>query len=79
MIKQIRSSVKYFKKSNFASAHLRLARVKFSVKRGLKSIGKTRFGGLYHSGESLRQNLKPIRHLSTEKTITVPVSVTSLQ
>lgn len=67
VIKQIYSSVKYFKKSNFASAHLHLTRVKFSTKQGLKSISKTQFGGLYHSGESLCQNLKPIHHLSTKK------------
>ncbi|TDL27053.1 hypothetical protein BD410DRAFT_482841 [Rickenella mellea] len=49
-IKNLRRTVKYFKKSTFASAHLRIRRKKLKIRRGLKSIGKTRFGTIYHSG-----------------------------
>ncbi|KAG1743283.1 uncharacterized protein EDB91DRAFT_1081218 [Suillus paluster] len=42
------------------------------IKRGLVSVGKTRFGTIYHSGESLHCCLKPIRQLCTEKIINIP-------
>jgi hypothetical protein len=73
-IQKIRASVKYFKKSTFATAHLRIRRRHLHIKRGLVSIGKTRFGTMYHSGDSLRRNLKPIRQLCTEKLIYIKVT-----
>ncbi|KAJ8580564.1 hypothetical protein M405DRAFT_889196, partial [Rhizopogon salebrosus TDB-379] len=43
------------------------------IKRGLVSAGKTRFGTIYHSGESLCHCLKPIQQLCTETIINIPV------
>ncbi|KAG0701297.1 ribonuclease H-like domain-containing protein [Suillus ampliporus] len=74
VIKKIRRMIKYFKNSNIASAHLRCHRKDLQIKRGLVSVGKTRFGTIYHSGESLRRCLKPIRQLCTEKVINIPLN-----
>ncbi|KAG2090280.1 hypothetical protein BD769DRAFT_1371711, partial [Suillus cothurnatus] len=38
--------IKFFKKSMHAHSHLRIARTKFKITRGLVSIGKTCFGTL---------------------------------
>jgi len=73
VIKKICRTIKYFKKSNFASAHLRRRRRDLQIKKGLVSVGKTHFGTVYHSGESLRRNLKPIQQLCTEGIIKIPV------
>jgi hypothetical protein len=73
-IQKIRAGVKHFKKSTFATAHLRIQRRQLQIKRGLVSVGKTRFGTLYHSGDSVRRNLKPIRQLCTNKLIYIKVS-----
>jgi hypothetical protein len=51
--------IKYFKKSSFARAALKQERTKLKVKRGLVSIGKTRFGTTYWSGESVKCCLPP--------------------
>lgn len=72
VIKKIRRTIKYFKNSNIASAHLCRRRKDLKITRGLVSVGKTRFGTIYHSGESLRRCLKPIRQLCTEKIINIP-------
>lgn len=74
-IKKIRRVIKYFRKSTYAAAHLRRRRRAHHIKRGLQSVGKTRFGTLYHSGASLRRCLQPIRELATENIVTIPVSL----
>src|SRR6266853_3050596 len=42
-IQKIRAGVKHFKKSTFATAHLRIQRRQLRIKQGLVSVGKTRF------------------------------------
>ncbi|KAG1829908.1 hypothetical protein F4604DRAFT_1887509 [Suillus subluteus] len=54
VIKKIRRTIKYFKNSNIASTHLHCHRKDLQIKKGLVSVGKTCFGTVYHSGESLR-------------------------
>lgn len=78
VIKKVRGTLKYFKKSTFATSHLVICRKQFGVKRGLVSVGKTRFGTMYHAGESIRRNLKPIRQLCSEKLIHITVCPVSI-
>ncbi|KAG2055259.1 hypothetical protein BDR06DRAFT_1046462 [Suillus hirtellus] len=74
VIKKICQTIKYFKNSNIASAHLCCCHHKdLQIKRELVSVGKTRFGTIYHSGESLCCCLKPIQQLCTEKVINILV------
>ncbi|KII84265.1 hypothetical protein PLICRDRAFT_358654 [Plicaturopsis crispa FD-325 SS-3] len=71
-IKIVRRTVKFFKKSTQGRAHLTKARVQFKVSRGLVSIGKTRFGTIYWSGESVHRCLLPIRSVVEIGVIEIP-------
>ncbi|KAH9856359.1 ribonuclease H-like domain-containing protein, partial [Lenzites betulinus] len=63
-ISSLRNIIKYFKKSNIASAELTVARAEEGAGlRGLQSIGKTRFATVYWSAESLCTSLPLIRRL----------------
>jgi len=70
----VRRALKFFSKSTFANAHLKIMRQKHQISRGLVSIGKTRFGTLYFAGASVQRCLPPLRELCGKRTITIPVS-----
>src|SRR5438128_1418081 len=72
-IQVIRRTVKFFSKSTFANAHLKIMREKHQISRGLVSIGDTRFGTLYFAGASVQRCLAPLRELCQKKIITIPV------
>ncbi|KZS99936.1 uncharacterized protein LAESUDRAFT_667317, partial [Laetiporus sulphureus 93-53] len=69
VIANIKTSIRYFKKSSFANAHLRTCRKQLCIGCGLVSVGKTRFATLYHSGESLLHCLPAISSLCKENII----------
>lgn len=69
----MRITIRYFKKSTYAAAHLREKREEMGIKRGLVSVGKTRFATVYHSGESLRANQPAIESLCRSGEIKIKV------
>lgn len=69
----MRITIRYFKKSTYAAAHLRDKREEMGIKQGLVSIGKTRFATVYHSGESLRVNQPAIESLCRSGEIKIKV------
>ncbi|TFY58563.1 hypothetical protein EVJ58_g6337 [Rhodofomes roseus] len=71
IIKHVRKTVKFFKKSTFGKSHLRRRRQKLKIGRGVVSIGKTRFGTMWHSSESVRRCLPAIEGLCREKIVTI--------
>jgi len=69
--------VKFFQKSTFANAQLRISRQKYKVSRGLVPIGKTRFGTIYFAGSSIQRCLTPLRELCGDETSRVVIPVGS--
>ncbi|KAG8945373.1 hypothetical protein FRC04_000823 [Tulasnella sp. 424] len=59
----LRKLIKFFKKSTKASNRLSALRVKYGIKQGLVSIGKTRFLTFYYSASSVLRCLPLIREL----------------
>ncbi|KDQ13862.1 hypothetical protein BOTBODRAFT_95505, partial [Botryobasidium botryosum FD-172 SS1] len=73
---QLRTILKYFKKSSFAKAHLTAYRICQDIKIGLVTIGNTQFLTIYYSSVSVLWCLIPIQELIHTRVITLtPVSV----
>ncbi|KZW01720.1 hypothetical protein EXIGLDRAFT_760625 [Exidia glandulosa HHB12029] len=51
----------YFKRSSYAIYHLKAHQYDFGVRRGLESIGKTRFSSINRSATSILRNIEPIK------------------
>ncbi|KAI0688084.1 ribonuclease H-like domain-containing protein, partial [Cytidiella melzeri] len=68
-----RQTVKFFRKSSYANAHLRERRKDLNIKTGLTLFGKTRFSTVYISGCSLRTNMPAIKALCNSKTVKLKV------
>ncbi|KAF8510966.1 ribonuclease H-like domain-containing protein [Gautieria morchelliformis] len=68
-ITRLRSIIKYFRKSSYAKRHLTALRIYLDIKKGLVSVGNTRFLTLYYSGSSLRRCLTPIKELIESKVL----------
>ncbi|EJD33382.1 hypothetical protein AURDEDRAFT_177535 [Auricularia subglabra TFB-10046 SS5] len=66
VIAQLRKLLSYFKKSSFATHHLRIARIEFGVHRGLERIGKTRFASIGRSAASVLRNIEPLKKIVRE-------------
>jgi hypothetical protein len=63
VIGQLRAVLAFFSDSTDASNHLEQKRQTLGIKRGLESIGKTRFGTLHWSSESMLRCLPAIRDI----------------
>ncbi|KAI0069879.1 hypothetical protein K474DRAFT_1713828 [Panus rudis PR-1116 ss-1] len=65
VIRQIRGTVKHFKKSSIATSHLKKEKEKAHMVKcqGLVSPAHTRFVSIYYSGESVHRNLPYIQIL----------------
>ena len=73
VIKTICRIVKFFRKSTFANAQLKIACKKHHITQGLVAIGNTRFGSMYFAGLSVHHCLPAIRELCGNDTVVVPV------
>lgn len=59
----LRGVIKFFGHSTETNNCMEHARIRLGIRRGIIRIGKTRFGSLYHSGESLRLCIPAIRDI----------------
>ncbi|KII82917.1 hypothetical protein PLICRDRAFT_120092 [Plicaturopsis crispa FD-325 SS-3] len=71
VIRQLRATITFFRKSTHGTTHLTLERKKLEIPRGIESIGKTRFATICLSAISLERCLVPIRTLVHNSTITI--------
>lgn len=71
-IKTTRRVIKIFKKSTYASSHLKVACKHHKVSHGLVSIGKTHFGTIYFAGALVQRCLPPIRELCASGKVKIP-------
>ncbi|KAI0695307.1 hypothetical protein BC835DRAFT_1273502, partial [Cytidiella melzeri] len=75
IIECCRQTIRFFRKSSYANAHLREKRKDLKIKTGLTSFGKTRFSTVYLSGCSLRTNMPAIKALCNANTVNLKVRV----
>ncbi|KAI0699260.1 ribonuclease H-like domain-containing protein, partial [Cytidiella melzeri] len=73
IIECCRQTIRFFRKSSYANAHLREKRKDLKIKTGLTSFGKTRFSTVYLSGCSLRTNMPAIKALCNANTVNLKV------
>ncbi|KAL5476496.1 hypothetical protein ACEPAI_3353 [Sanghuangporus weigelae] len=72
VIKNVQHVVKFFRKSSQAVTDLKKKRSELAIMVGIKSIGKTRFGTVFFSAQSIEINYPAISDLVKSKKITVP-------
>jgi hypothetical protein len=77
VIKQLRAVLAFFSDSTDASNHLEHMRQTLDIKRGLESIGTTRFGTLHWSSESMIRCLPAIRKIVGDGEVDTKVKVPS--
>jgi len=69
MMSDLRITIKFFSKSNYAVAMLRKAHVEQDITQGLVAIGKTRFTTKWTAAIALKQCIHVIKELVTEEKI----------
>ncbi|TFK82609.1 hypothetical protein K466DRAFT_499999, partial [Polyporus arcularius HHB13444] len=78
VISNLRRTLKFFSKSTDAREHLRRKRAELGIRRGLVSIGKTRFASIYHAAASLIRCMPALRELCTSGTINITCRLENL-
>jgi hypothetical protein len=75
VIGTLRGIIAFMNKSNYATEFFDYYRHKLGIRRGLETIGETRFGTFYWSGESVLRGLPALKMMIEDDDLQIEVPV----